>query len=200
MKKIVVLLTVSIILFSCTNSDTSSPTNAINAFLGAMKKGDQTAFKSMLTKKDVEVMEVAEKIAKSMGISDETTKQLKDEYILKAKSATYTIKSEKIEGDKATVDVEIKDADKTDTQQFNLVKENGAWKISLFSDMGGMDMNEFKVASDSLKSLLKGVNMDSAVNSMKDLFKEAEKNKGKLEELGKEMEEATKQYEKSLNK
>jgi hypothetical protein len=27
--------------------------------------------------------------------------------------------------------------------------------------------------------------MDSAVNSMKDLFKEAEKNKGKLEELGK---------------
>ena len=36
-------------------------------------------------------------------------------------------------------------------------------------------MNEFKVASDSLKSLLKVVNMDSAVNSMKDLFKEAEK-------------------------
>lgn len=200
MKKIVVLLTVSIILFSCTNSDTSSPTNAINTFLGAMKKGDQTAFKSMLTKKDVEVMEVAEKIAKSMGISDETTKQLKDEYILKAKSATYTIKSEKIEGDKATVDVEIKDADKTDTQQFNLVKENGAWKISLFSDMGGMDMNEFKVASDSLKSLLKGVNMDSAVNSMKDLFKEAEKNKGKLEELGKEMEKVAKEYEKSQNK
>lgn len=200
MKKIVVLLTVSIILFSCNNSDTSSPTNAINTFLGAMKKGDQTAFKSMLTKKDVEVMEVAEKIAKSMGISDETTKQLKDEYILKAKSATYTIKSEKIEGDKATVDVEIKDADKTDTQQFNLVKENGAWKISLFSDMGGLDMNEFKVASDSLKSLLKGVNMDSAVNSMKDLFKEAEKNKGKLEELGKEMEKAAKEFEKSQNK
>ena len=200
MKKIVALLTVSIILFSCNNSDTSSPTNAINAFLGAMKKGDQTAFKSMLTKKDVEVMEVAEKMAKSMGLSDETTKQLKDEYILKAKSATYTIKSEKIEGDKATVDVEIKDADKTDTQQFNLVKENGAWKISLFADMGGMDINEFKVASDSLKSLLKGVNMDSPVNSMKDLFKEAEKNKEKLEELGKEMEEAAKQYEKSQNK
>ena len=63
-----------------------------------------------------------------------------------------------------------------------------------------MDMNEFKVASDSLKSLLKGVNMDSPVNSMKDLFKEAEKNKEKLEELGKEMEEAAKQYEKSQNK
>jgi hypothetical protein len=42
--------------------------------------------------------------------------------------------------------------------------------------------------------------MDSAVNSMKDLFKEAEKNKEKLEELGKEMEEAAKQYEKSQNK
>ena len=200
MKKIVALLTVSIILLSCNNRNTPSPTNAINAFLGAMKKGDQTAFKSMLTKKDVEVMEVAEKMAKSMGLSDETTKQLKDEYILKAKSATYTIKSEKIEGDKATVNVEIKDADKTDTQQFNLVKENGAWKISLFADMGGMDINEFKVASDSLKSLLKGVNMDSAVNSMKDLFKESEKNKEKLEELGKEMEEAAKQYEKSQNK
>lgn len=200
MKKIVALLTVSIILFSCNNSDTSSPTNAINAFLGAMKKGDQTAFKSMLTKKDVEVMEAAEKMAKSMGLSDETTKQMKDEYILKAKSATYTIKSEKIEGDKATVDVEIKDADKTDTQQFNLVKENGAWKISLFAVMGGMDMNELKVAADSLKSLLKGVNMDSAVNSMKDLFKEAEKNKGKLEEFGKKMEEAAKEYEKSQNK
>lgn len=200
MKKIVALLTVSIILFSCNNSDTSSPTNAINAFLGAMKKGDQTAFKSMLTKKDVEVMEAAEKMAKSMGLSDETTKQMKDEYILKAKSATYTIKSEKIEGDKATVDVEIKDADKTDTQQFNLVKENGAWKISLFAGMGGMDMNELKVAADSLKSLLKGVNMDSAVNSMKDLFKEAEKNKGKLEEFGKKMEEAAKEYEKSQNK
>lgn len=63
-----------------------------------------------------------------------------------------------------------------------------------------MEMNEFKVASDSLKSLLKGVNMDSAVNSMKDLFKEAEKNKEELEELGKKMEEATKQYEKSQNK
>jgi len=42
--------------------------------------------------------------------------------------------------------------------------------------------------------------MDSSVKSMKDLFKEAEKNKEKLEELGKKMEEATKQYEKSQNK
>jgi Domain of unknown function (DUF4878) len=197
MKNLFVLLTASILLFSCNNSNTSSPTNAINAFLDAMKKGDQTAFKSMLTKKDVEVMEAAEKMAKSMGLSDETTKQMKDEYILKAKSATYTIKSEKVEGDKATVDVEIKDADKTDTQQFNLVKENGAWKISLFAGMGGIDMKEFKGAADSLKSLLKGVNMDSAVNSMRDLFKDAEKNKGKLEELGKKMEEEAKKFENS---
>jgi len=42
--------------------------------------------------------------------------------------------------------------------------------------------------------------MDSSVKSMKDLFKEAEKNKEKLEELGKKMEEAAKQYGKSQNK
>ena len=83
----------------------------------------------MVSKKDLATIEFAEKMAKEIGLSDATTKKMKDEFILKAKTATFSIKNEKTEGDKSTVDVEVKDEDGTHNQQFNLVKENGEWKI-----------------------------------------------------------------------
>jgi hypothetical protein len=197
MKKILAIVTTAIILFSCNNANTSSPTNAANAFLDAMKKGDETAFKSMLSKNDLAAMEFGEKMAKEMGVGDATTKKFKDEFIQKAKNASYSIKNEKVEGDKATVDVEVKDEEGTHNQQFNLVKENGAWKLSLFGGKdNNFDVGKMQEAADSLKAALKGVNIDSAVNSMKDMFKDAGKNKQKLEELGKKMEEAAKEFEK----
>jgi Domain of unknown function (DUF4878) len=197
MKKILAILATALILFGCNNANTSSPTNAANAFLDAMKKGDETAFKSMLSKNDLAIMEAGEKMAKELGVGDATTKKLKDEFIQKAKNATYAIKNEKVDGDKATVDVEVKDEEGTHNQQFNLVKENGAWKVSLFNgDKGGFDVAKMKEATDSLKAVLKDVNMDSAVNSMKELFKDGAKSKQKLEELSKKMEEASKEFEK----
>jgi hypothetical protein len=199
MKKILAIVAAAIILFSCNNANTSSPTNATSAFLDAMKKGDEAAFKSMLAKNDLAIMEAGEKLAKEIGIGEATTKNFKDEFILKAKNASYIVKNEKVDGDKATVDVEVKDEEGTHNQQFNLVKENGAWKLSLFSGNGkdAFNIADMKEAADSLKAALKGVNIDSAVNSMKDMFKDAGKNKQKLEELGKKMEEAAKEFEKA---
>ncbi|MBP6432464.1 MAG: DUF4878 domain-containing protein [Ferruginibacter sp.] len=203
MKKILSVLVITVILFSCSNN-TSSPSNTVNAFFNTMKKGDVNEFKTLVTKSDVQLIEMAEKFAKAFGVNDKDSamNKMKAEMIEKSKDISYSIKDEKIEGDKATVTVEVKDKDKTETNPFSLVKEDGKWKISLLSTGLGMSgknnsTEDVKIAADSLQKMLKDVNADSLMGKMKNAFEEIGKNKGKLEEMSKELEKAAKEFEKS---
>lgn len=206
MKKILSALAITVVLFSC-NNNTSSPSNAVNAFFNTMKKGDVTELKTLVTKSDVQLIEMAEKFAKAFGVNDKDSisDKFKTEMIEKSKDISFTVKDEKIEGDKATVNVEIKDKEKTETKPFSLLKEDGKWKISLLSTglgMGGKNNSseDVKIAADSLQKMLKDVNADSLMGKMKNAFEEIGKNKGKLEEMSKEIEKAAKEFEKTQNK
>ena len=61
-----------------------------------------------------------------------------DEFKEKVKNVSYKLKNEKIDGDNATVDAEVTENGKTETHAFNLVKEDGAWKIALSKSGDGM--------------------------------------------------------------
>ena len=103
------------------NKGGSSPTATYKAAYAAMKNKDAAAFKKLMTKesqKDIE--ETAKKMNKS---SDEMLKELMQAIPL---AKTDETKDEKIDGDKATLQVKNeKDAWET----INFVKEDGEWKM-----------------------------------------------------------------------
>lgn len=141
MKKILVLLCLVAGFAACNSkTDQGSPTAAIDAMFTAMKNGNMEDVKKFITKKDVQFIEAAEKFVTS--VDPEAVKNMKnkmgEEFKAKVKDVKYTLKNEKVEGDKATVDAEVTEEGKVKTHTFNLVKEDGAWKISLMNSGDGM--------------------------------------------------------------
>ncbi|MBX2933997.1 MAG: DUF4878 domain-containing protein [Ferruginibacter sp.] len=123
-----------------THSDMTSPTGTIDAMFTAMKNGNMDDIKKFITKKDVQFLESAEKLVTSVD-PDAIAKmksKMGDEFKTKVKDVKYTLKNEKVDGDKATVDAEVTENGKTESHTFNLVKEDGAWKISLLNSGDGM--------------------------------------------------------------
>ena len=105
-----------------------------------MKTGNMEDVKKFITKKDVAFLESAEKFVTS--VDPDAVKKMKarmgDEFKARVKDVKYTLKNEKVDGDKATVDAEVTEEGKLNTHTFNLVKEDGAWKISLLNSGDGM--------------------------------------------------------------
>ena len=152
MKKVLFALCFVAGLASCNSSDQgSSPTAAIDAMFTAMKNGNMDDIKKFITNKDVEFLESAEKLATS--IDPDMIKKMKtemgEEFKSKVKDVKYTLKNEKVDGDKATVDAEVTEGEKTDTHTFNLVKEEGAWKISLINSGGMFNSMKGNMGPDS---------------------------------------------------
>ena len=120
--------------------DQSSPVSTIDGMFTAMKNGNMEDIKKFIAKSDIAFIEDAEKFAS--GIAPEAVQKMKtkmgDEFKEKVKDIKYTLKNEKINGDKATVDAEVTENEKTESHTFNLVKEDGDWKISLFQGNNGM--------------------------------------------------------------
>lgn len=103
------------------NKGGSSPTATYKAAYAAMKNKDAAAFKKVMTKesqKDIE--ETAKKLNKS---SDDMLKELMNEFKLPPSDES---KDEKIDGDKATL--QVKD-EKGAWENINFVKEDGEWKM-----------------------------------------------------------------------
>ena len=128
--------------FAACNSktDQGSPAASIDAMFTAMKSGSIDDVKKFITKQDVAFLESAEKFANSINpeaIQSMKTK-MSEEFKAKVKDIKYVLKNEKIDGDKATVDAEVTDQGKVETHTFNLLKEDGAWKISLINSGDGM--------------------------------------------------------------
>ncbi|HQW83526.1 MAG TPA: DUF4878 domain-containing protein [Ferruginibacter sp.] len=141
MKKVILIFCLLAGIAACnSHSDMTSPSGTMNAMFTAMKNGNMDDIKKFITKKDVQFIESAEKLMNSVdpdAIAKMKTK-MGDEFKAKVKDMKYTLKNEKVEGDKATVDAEVTENGKTDSHTFNLVKEDGAWKISLLNSGDGM--------------------------------------------------------------
>lgn len=147
MKKIIVLLCMAAGFAACNEkNDQGSPTAAIDAMFTAMKSGNMEDIKKFITKKDIALMESLEKMANSIdsGAILKMKTKMGDRFKDKVKDIKYTLKNEKIDGDKATVDAEVTGEGKVNTHTFNLVKEDGDWKISLMSPGGDGMFNSMK--------------------------------------------------------
>jgi len=192
MKKIIVLLCLAAGFAACNGkTDQASPTAAVDAMFTAMKNGNMDDIKKFITKNDVAMIESAEKLMNS--IDPEAIKKMKtkmgDEFKAKVKDVKYTLKNEKVDGDKATVDAEVTEEGKVNTHTFNLVKEEGAWKISLMNSGGDNMFNSMKgnMGPDN-KDMEKGLEKLKQMNpdSLKMLM---QKGMQALDSLSKKMEE-----------
>jgi ketosteroid isomerase-like protein len=224
MKKIIGLLSIIVLLAACNGSDTSSPKGTVTAFIEAMKKGDIEGVKKLVTKSDLSMLTMAETMAKSFGQDMNIDEKMKKDFAEKSKDVSFTVKDEKITGNDAEVNVEVKEKDKTETHPFKLLKEDGSWKISLISTGMAMSgsaershndnmnadslrgimqkgMDELKnMNSDSLqqklKEGLKNVNMDSLKREMQKGLEQLEKNP----DASKQMKEALKKMKEAEDK
>jgi len=113
-------------LLSC-GSDFSSPTNTVETFLNAAKDKDEETYLSCLEKRDREWID---EMSKKSGKKDEESDFLTDE----DSPTDYEIGEEKIDGDKATVEVTTESKGKKEKATISLVKEDGDWKIDMIPE------------------------------------------------------------------
>jgi uncharacterized membrane protein len=99
----------------------STPTATYKAAYEALKNKDTAAFRKVITKKDLQ--EIEDEAKKANKTSDAMLQEVMNTFRL---SASAESKDEKIEGDKATLQIK-NDKDQWDT--INFVKEDGAWKM-----------------------------------------------------------------------
>lgn len=147
MKKVILMLCLAIGFAACNSkTDQGSPTAAIDAMFTAMKNGNMDDIKKFITKRDVEMLESAEKLMNSIdsGAIQKIKTKMGDEFKNKVKDVKYTLTNEKIDGDKATVDAEVTSEGKVDKHTFNLLKEDGTWKIALMNGGGDNMFNSMK--------------------------------------------------------
>jgi hypothetical protein len=144
MKRILLALFVATAFIACNSNDagpsSSSPTATMDGMFNAMKNGNIDDFKKFITKEDATMMEEGMKLVSRLdsGFVKKAKETMEREFREKAKNVTYKLKNEKLSGDNATVDAEVTDGGKTETHTFNLVKEDGTWKISLSKSDDGM--------------------------------------------------------------
>ncbi len=120
--KSIILISAAIFFASCGGANKpSTPLETLKAYTTAIKQKDTIAMKSLLSK---DSLKMADQEAKSQGVSlDEIIKR---ETLFNENQDTVTFRNEKIDGDKATI--EMQDSFKT-WNVVPFIRENGAWKI-----------------------------------------------------------------------
>jgi len=145
MKRILFILAVAASLSACKSKDAGSassatPVAALDGMFNAIKNGDFDGMKKFISKADVANLEEIEKIGN--GLDSNFVREAKEtmikEFKEKVKNVSYKLTNEKTNGDNATVDAEITENGKTETHKFDLVKEDGDWKIALGKSDNGM--------------------------------------------------------------
>ena len=102
----------------------ATPTETGESFFNAVKGKDLAAFKQLMSKDSLEILNAAAE-EKKMTLDDLLTKQFFPNTPMPDK---WEQRNEKIAGDKATV--EVRD-EKGEFTPMTFVKEAGAWKVSL---------------------------------------------------------------------
>ena len=118
------LLYLAVVAPACSGQASSespgaSPTATMNAYYDALKRKDVDAVKRTLADGYLKMLE-------SAGVGAERAFQAMMEHLPAARPAT---RNEKIDGDRATL--EVRDEDKGRWEAVAFVKEGGAWKIAL---------------------------------------------------------------------
>lgn len=109
------------LIAACGAANSSTPLETLKTYTQAIKKKDTTTMKLLLSEDSIKM---SEQEAKSLGVPlDEVVKH---ETLFKESQSTVEFRNEKIEGDKATI--EMKDSMGIwNTVYF--VREEGVWKI-----------------------------------------------------------------------
>ncbi|TXI69206.1 MAG: DUF4878 domain-containing protein, partial [Cyclobacteriaceae bacterium] len=173
MKRILLVIAIAAGFAACNSKDagpsSSSPSGTIESMFTAMKSGNLEDFKKFITKQDVALLEEGMKFISSIdsGFVKKAQETMAAQLKEKSKNISYKLKNEKIDGDQATVDVEVTDSTKTDSHTFNLVTEEGAWKIALnksgyvmFNNMKG-DLSKDEPDLQEGLEKLKNMNKDT---------------------------------------
>ena len=184
MKKILLAICLLTGFASCNTKDAGSPSASVDGMFNAMKQGNIDDMKKYITKADVNMMDGMENMMKNVNpealakIKEKVIKEMKE----KAKDVTYSLKNEKVDGDNATVEAEVVENGKKTSHNLALVKEDGAWKISLrnpgnemFNSMKGNLGSEKKELDDALEKI-KSIPPDSLKAMMDSLSKRMERN------------------------
>jgi Domain of unknown function (DUF4878) len=191
MKKMLLAITVtaSLLIISC-NAGGGDPKTVLMSFMDAMSKKDIAAAKKLATKDSETMFSLME-----MGMKDNKDNDMKFE------KDKMEFGETKIDGDKATV--AVKDKASGESTNFILKKESGAWKVAFdkasVMQMGmdkmkekGVDMNDvINKGADAMK----GINVDSLGDKMKEGLEKLNENKDKIEEAARKIEEAAKKLE-----
>lgn len=177
MRKFLFIAVVSALLFSCSgsNPDTDTPTGVVNAFIESSRQGDIDGIKKYLTEQDVKLINMGEQFMGMMDSAQKNTmkEKMAQEFKENTKDVNIEVGNEKIDGDKATVDVSSTREGKKQTQPFSLKKENGQWKISLLSTgmkSSGMTQDEMDKKMGKFDEGMKGMN-DSVAKALEQLKK-----------------------------
>ena len=186
MKNILFALCMAACFAGCSN-ESATPTATIDGMLAAMKMESIDSMKKYITRSDAAMIEAAEKIL--TAVNPGAVSKIKEKIITEMKTAAggiqYKLKSQKINGDNATVEADVTHEGKTTAHTFELVKEDGAWKIALskpgndiFNSMKGNLGNEKpdlrtglekleKMDKDTLKMILdKGAQALDSLDSL----------------------------------
>lgn len=132
------ILAVATLAFAACNRGYATPTATFKTFYEAAKSNNVEGVKKAMSKKTMNAITKA--AAKDNKSVDEALKDVAKD----APTSPPETRNEKIDGDKATLEIKDDKKDKWDTVPF--VKEDGMWKIALldeFSDaMDKMDMSD----------------------------------------------------------
>ena len=166
---VAVVCVVAACLWSCGGggADYSSPKATFNTMWAAAKAGDEAGitacFSSECRKKMDEMKKLMADLPKELaeamkGKQGEFTKEIVNE----AKKAKVEVGAEKIDGDKATL--EVTTDGKKETHQF--IKEGGAWKLHV-AELAAMDIEEAKKGIELMKALSKSGLMKGMEDAIK---------------------------------
>ncbi len=177
MRKLLFAAVITASLYSCTSpgTRTDTPTGVVNAFIESSKQGDIDGIKKYLTEQDVKLIDMGEQFMGMMDSAQKNTmkEKMAQEFKKNTKDVNIEVGNEKIDGDKATVEVSSTKEGKKTTQPFSLKKENGQWKISLLSTgmkSSGMTQDEMDTKMGKFNEGMKGMN-DSVAKALEQLKK-----------------------------
>ncbi|MCD9186169.1 MAG: DUF2950 family protein [Pyrinomonadaceae bacterium] len=116
-----IIFTILMLSLACAESRPATPVETFKAYTKAIKEKDTTTMKLLLSQ---ETIKMHEQEAKAQGVTlDEVVKR---ETLFKQDQKTVKFRNEKIDGDKATLEVE-NSFGSWETVPF--VKEDGNWRI-----------------------------------------------------------------------
>lgn len=106
-KKIVSMMLLLVMIVGVYGCGSKSPSNVVKTYFEELKKGTNADFSNMLNSSLQSAEKTSKSDSKENSLSDESTKKI----INSMAKLTYTINSEKIDGDSATVNVKVNGPD-----------------------------------------------------------------------------------------